>query len=81
MHFKVFEDLNATVWFDRCMAIVQAKVLEHPSSSGLQDELNAFLRTIDDAQLKDIKFSSHAVMEGNGIKETYTAIVIYTSEN
>ena len=63
------------------MAIVQAKVLEHPSSSGFQDKLNAFLRTIDDAQLKDIKFSSHAVMEGNGIKETYTAIVIYTSEN
>ena len=61
------------------MAIVQAKVLEHPSSSGLHDELNAFLRTIDDAQLKDIKFSSHAMMAGNDIKESYTAIVIYTS--
>jgi hypothetical protein len=63
------------------MTIVQAKVLEHPSSSGLQDELNAFLRTIDDAQLKDIKFSSHAVLKGNNIKESYTAIVIYTSKS
>jgi hypothetical protein len=59
------------------MAIVQAKVLEHPSSSGLQDELNAFLRTIDDDQLKDIKLSSHAVLQGDNIKESYTAIVIY----
>jgi len=54
------------------MAIVQAKVLEHPSSSGFQDKLNAFLLTIDDAQLKDIKFSSYAVMQGSDIKESET---------
>jgi hypothetical protein len=47
----------------------------------LQDELNAFLRTIDDAQLKDIKFSSHAVWKGSNLTESYTAIVIYTSKS
>jgi len=60
------------------MVIVQTKILEHHNYSSLQDALNEFLRTIDDSQLKDIKFSSHGVLKDGSVEESFTAIVIYT---
>jgi hypothetical protein len=57
--------------------MIQVELFESHDYSILQKNINKFLQSIDEDDVKDIKLSTHSMVRGDNRHDSYSAIVIY----
>jgi hypothetical protein len=61
--------------------MIQVELFENQNYHFLQQDINKFLRSIDENSIKDIKFSTSSVVQGANRHDSYSAIAIYIAKS
>ncbi len=62
------------------MKIIQVKLLYATVPQDMEDKINAFLQTLDEESVKEIKFTSTVAGDENDTTYTDNALIIYEKE-